>query len=787
MKSNYFVIIFISAFCFCHILVQASPIVTSFTPIHNALNVVQNTIVTVNFDTAMDATTFTDNTVRINGLLSGLHKSTFSYNSSTRTATITPNASFRVGEVVTVTLTHGIKDTNGDSLLNSYIWNFTIKVNSGTGFFQQAPSVNAGNQPCSAAVADFNGDGKLDLAIANVIGNGTVSILTNSGNATFTLTSTINVGSSPISVATADFDGDGYMDLATANSDSNSISILKNNGSGIFTRTSTISVGNRPYSVTVVDVDGNGSMDLAVANYYDNTVSILKNNGNGTFTQTSVVNVSSSPISVISADVNSDGAMDLIVAGNGAVSILKNNGSGTFTETSVLCSGISSFSVAAADLDGDGAVDLAITNSGSTSVLIFKNDGSGTFTQTSTITVENNPRAITAVDMYHDGVMDLAVANYFSNSVSILKNNGSGSFTQTSTVTVGNNPRSIISADLDGDGGMDLVVTNLISNTVSILKARHKNASLRLFSTSLSFSPVANGINRNLYLKISNDGTDSSLIITNIVSSNAAFTVDRISLTIPPLSCDSILVMFSPTTSGITYNYNDSLMITSNDSVKPIVKVPLKAVPISIWDVPNDNGKQVYIKWLTMGSPINFGITKFGIYRYNDSVWTSLFEIAVLTDSIYQNIAPTLVDSTGGNEKYWSSFRIIAYTANPAIYTIIGSDSGYSVNNVLTGIKHANSEIPKSFNLSQNYPNPFNPSTTIQYALPSRSQVRIRIFNILGQIVIELANNEQAPGYQSVLWNAKVASGMYFYRIEATDLSNPNNHFVDTKKMILLK
>ena len=238
----------------------------------------------------------------------------------------------------------------------------------------------------------------------------------------------------------------------------------------------------------------------------------------------------------------------------------------------------------------------------------------------------------------------------------------------------------------------------------------------------------------------------------------------------------------------ITYNYNDSLTISSNDSVNPIIKISLKAVPICIWDVPNDNGKQVYIRWLTMGSPISLGVTQFGIYRYDDSVWTYLLtEIPILTDSIYQVIAPTLIDSTSGNQKYWSTFKIIAFTANPAIYTIIGPDSGYSVNNGTVGVNRNTSEIPKSFSLSQNYPNPFNPSTTIQYALPSRSQVKIKIFNILGQVVTELVNNEQSAGYQSVVWNAKIASGMYFYRIDATDLSNPNHHFVDTKKMILLK
>ncbi len=95
--------------------------------------------------------------------------------------------------------------------------------------------------------------------------------------------------------------------------------------------------------------------------------------------------------------------------------------------------------------------------------------------------------------------------------------------------------------------------------------------------------------------------------------------------------------------------------------------------------------------------------------------------------------------------------------------------------------------IPLIYSLSQNYPNPFNPSTTIKYSLPDRSQVRLQIFNILGQMVKELVNNEQTAGYKYVVWNANVSSGLYIYRLEATSKDNPSKRFINTKKMILIK
>jgi len=93
---------------------------------------------------------------------------------------------------------------------------------------------------------------------------------------------------------------------------------------------------------------------------------------------------------------------------------------------------------------------------------------------------------------------------------------------------------------------------------------------------------------------------------------------------------------------------------------------------------------------------------------------------------------------------------------------------------------------PKTYNLNQNHPNPFNPGTTINYALPEASNVRVSIYNIKGQEVATLANDFQEAGYRSLWWNGtdnsgnKVSGGMYLYRIQA-------GSFTKTMKMVLLK
>jgi len=110
--------------------------------------------------------------------------------------------------------------------------------------------------------------------------------------------------------------------------------------------------------------------------------------------------------------------------------------------------------------------------------------------------------------------------------------------------------------------------------------------------------------------------------------------------------------------------------------------------------------------------------------------------------------------------------------------------------NPITGVEYLMSQIPKEYFLKQNYPNPFNPTTTIIYALPERSDVDIRIYNLTGREVISLVNNNQEAKYYKVIWNAKdrsgnnVPSGMYFYRIV---VKSDNSVFIQVKKMLLLR
>lgn len=100
----------------------------------------------------------------------------------------------------------------------------------------------------------------------------------------------------------------------------------------------------------------------------------------------------------------------------------------------------------------------------------------------------------------------------------------------------------------------------------------------------------------------------------------------------------------------------------------------------------------------------------------------------------------------------------------------------------------SSSNRPVTYALGQSYPNPFNPTATITYDLPADSRVSLKVYNLLGQVLATLSNGVEPAGYRSVEWNAsKFASGIYFYQIEATSVTDPNISFTQVRKMMLMK
>ena len=325
-----------------------------------------------------------------------------------------------------------------------------------------------GPYPSSLTRADFNGDTKLDLAIARI--QGSVLILLGDGVGHFVADS-FAVGAGSQSIISADFNGDGKADLATANYTTHNVSVLLGNGSGGFGTATDITLGDYPVSITSSDFNGDGKPDLAVAKFGSNSVSILLGNGSGGFAATASIAAGGNPHSIITADFNGDGKADLALADTTLI-ILLGNGLGNFALATCLSVGFAPQSVVSADFNEDGKVDLAVPNYFDSKISVLIGNGTGGFGTVKNFITGMSPYFIVSADFNGDGKADLAVTNYGCNTaVSILQGDGTGGFDGLTHINAGtiDNTSDIISADINGDGKMDLAFTNYYSKEVVVL------------------------------------------------------------------------------------------------------------------------------------------------------------------------------------------------------------------------------------------------------------------------------------------------------------------------------
>jgi len=334
----------------------------------------------------------------------------------------------------------------------------------------------------SIAVADFNGDGIPDLVVA--IDNytsglpnspGLVAIVLGNGDGTFTVAASSETGDGGAeSIVAADFNGDGKPDLAVTNY-GGAVTILLGNGNGTFTTAQdSPNVGEGPSSLTAGDFNGDGKLDLALVNNSASTLTILLGKGDGTFTATSAspTKIYGGPGSIASGDFNGDGKLDLAVAygtnDTPTVSVYLGNGDGTFTAAASPETGVSPAAIAMGDFDGDGNLDLAVTCQKMITILLGKGDG--TFTTEDISTGDNGGWGIAVGDFNLDGVPDLAIGigvggTEEPDSVELMLGKGDGTFAVATNWQLASPSRilssSISATDLNGDGVPDLATVDV--------------------------------------------------------------------------------------------------------------------------------------------------------------------------------------------------------------------------------------------------------------------------------------------------------------------------------------
>lgn len=444
---------------------------------------------------------------------------------------------------------------NVDDSTVSTLLNTTAPGATMPSFAMQQPFSTS--SPASITSIDLNGDGKLDLIVANA-GSNTVSVLLDAtararAATSFATQQVFAAGAFPAAVVATDLNGDGKPDLIVANENSsaNTVSVLPNATVPLafaahFPTKQTFATGTSPDSVNFADINGDGKPDLIVANSNDNTLSVLLNTsyfGSAPyFAMQQTFATGAAPYSISAADLNGDGKPDLIVAnfGAGSVSVLLNTtapgaSTSSFAAQQTFATGSGPISTTTADVNGDGRPDLVVVNFNSQNVsVLINNTPPGSFVPSfaaqQTFATGFSPHSVSAADINGDGKPDLVIADTGALTVSVLINTTvsgavSPDFAAQQTFATGSAPYSVTTADLNGDGKPDVIAANYNDNTISILfNTTVSGAALPSFAVqqtlatgSHPYSVAAADLNSdgNVDLIVANTGDNTVSVLTN--------------------------------------------------------------------------------------------------------------------------------------------------------------------------------------------------------------------------------------------------------------------------------
>jgi hypothetical protein len=340
------------------------------------------------------------------------------------------------------------------------------------------PALGVGSKPSGIVAGDFNGDGILDLAVTEYDGgNGhEVAVLVGKGDGTFQAPVRYQTGLGPYAVIAADFNKDGKLDLAVSDEFDNAVSILLGNGDGTFQAHKEFITPTYPRELAAADFNGDGNLDLAINGSSNGFLGVMLGNGDGTFKPEQIYTTTwgiAGAVSPAAGDFNGDGKLDLAIVSGEGVGILLGKGDGTFSKPVYYAAAPVAASEVVADFNGDGKLDVAVAGStlqGGGVLSILLGNGDGTLRGHVDYPCGTQPKYMLAADLNGDGKLDLVVGDAATGKVHVFLGKGDGTFDEAKDFEAGGHRALFVAAgDFNRDGRMDVAVVNTDTNSVSIL------------------------------------------------------------------------------------------------------------------------------------------------------------------------------------------------------------------------------------------------------------------------------------------------------------------------------
>ncbi len=330
----------------------------------------------------------------------------------------------------------------------------------------------------------FDGDSRLDLITA---GGTTANVVYGRAGAAFESEERFPVGERPRAFAAADFNRDGKLDLAVNNLDSTDVSILPGNGDGTFKQQLIVDVSGIPRAIAAGSVNSDNNPDFVVTDLNNSRVLVFLGKGDGTFQAERIVSVraagetaTSQPRSVVLADMNGDGKTDIVTgnANSDSVAIVLGKGDGTFETVKEFFAFNFPLDVAVRDFNGDGKLDVAVVNGTEpdspiataprVNVIFGKGDGTLDDESRTSYTTGDGPRGMVVGEFTGDGNADAVTVHQGDDSVNVLVGRTGGKLSLGESRRAGFDPNSVTGGDVNRDNRQDIMTTN-DTESISIL------------------------------------------------------------------------------------------------------------------------------------------------------------------------------------------------------------------------------------------------------------------------------------------------------------------------------